>query len=78
MREFRAARTIAEMYGLDDLLLTTLQPNAAKLAGVLDSELADIHATLQPCPLDPCSKGRALAEPGHEPKNENTQEKFKF
>lgn len=41
------ARTITEMCGLDDLLLGTLKPNAAKLAEGLNAELADVHAELQ-------------------------------
>lgn len=38
---------ITEMCGLDDLLLGTLKPNAAKLAEGLNAELADVHAELQ-------------------------------
>lgn len=41
------ARTITEMCGLDDLLLATLQPNVAKLAEGLNTELDDIRAGLQ-------------------------------
>lgn len=41
------ARTVTEMCGLDDLLLGTLKPNAAKLAEGLNAELADVHAELQ-------------------------------
>ena len=41
------ARTITEMCGLDDQLLSTLKPNAANLAEGLDAELADVHAELQ-------------------------------
>lgn len=41
------ARTITEMCGLDDLLLGTLKPDAAKLAEGLNAELADVHAALQ-------------------------------
>ena len=41
------ARTITEMCGLDDLLLATLQPNVAKLAKGLNTELDDIRAGLQ-------------------------------
>lgn len=41
------ARTVTEMCGMDDLLLATLRPNTAKLAGELGAELADIHAELQ-------------------------------
>ena len=41
------ARTITEIFGLDDLLLATLQPNVAKLAEGLGAELDDIRVGLQ-------------------------------
>ena len=41
------ARTVTEVCGLDDLLLATLQPNGAKLAKGLNTELDDIRAALQ-------------------------------
>ena len=41
------ARTITEMCGMDELLLDTLKPNTAKLAGGLDEELDDVHAALR-------------------------------
>lgn len=59
-----AARSITEMCGLDDLLLTTLKSNAAKLADGLNTELADIRAALyadQSLPDDPVQQGPALA-----------------
>ena len=41
------ARSVTEMCGLDDLLLTTLRPNTAKLADGLHTELDDVHAAFQ-------------------------------
>lgn len=41
------ARTITEMCGLDDLLRSTLKPNAAALASALDTALSDIHDGLR-------------------------------
>lgn len=40
-------RTVTEMCGLDDLLLTTLKPDVAKLTDGLNAELSDVHAALQ-------------------------------
>ena len=41
------ARSVTEMCCLDDLLLTTLRPNTAKLADGLHTELDDVHAAFQ-------------------------------
>lgn len=41
------ARTVTEMCGLDDLLLSTPKSNAAKLADGLNAELDDVRAALQ-------------------------------
>ena len=58
------ARTITEMCGLDDLLLGTLKPNAAKLAEGLNAELADVHAELQ------ASAGASAGPTRHGPEEE--------